>query len=161
MDRVTIMLQNKQLIEELINSSDETKAKIHAAIIDGVSKRIVKNVVTNMDSSVSNAIEKAQEELMLLYMDKFGSGWNNCYKLKPKYSETVRNSVRNAWNEEISKSVKEWIEHVESKYKERLERAYAAYIDRIEYLTANLEDEIKKAVDANISKRLGGTIQNY
>ena len=28
MDRVTIMLQNKQLIEELINSSEETKAKI-------------------------------------------------------------------------------------------------------------------------------------
>ena len=155
MDRVTIMLQNKQLIEELINSSDETKVKVHAAIIDGVSKRIVKNVVTNMDSAVSDAIEEAQKKLMLLYMDKFNGGWSNYYKLKPEYAETVLNAVRNAWNEEIGKSVKERIEYVESKYKERLDRAYAAYIEKIEHLTANLEDEIKKAVDANISKRLG------
>ena len=64
MDRVTIMLQNKQLIEELINSSEETKAKVHAAIIDGVSKRIVKNVIKNMDDSIKGAIEQAQNDLL-------------------------------------------------------------------------------------------------
>lgn len=157
MDRTTIMLQNKQLIEELINSSDETKVKVHAAIIDGVSKRIVKNVIANMDDSIKMAIEDAQDALSKKFMDiKSNNGWGKYYKLKPEYEEEVRKSVHDAWSDEIYKSVQEWKSDIEERYRHRLEAALNGYINKIDYLTAHLEDKIKDAVDANISRRLGG-----
>lgn len=150
------MLQNKQLIEELINSSDETKVKVHAAIIDGVSKRIVKNVIANMDDSIKMAIEDAQDVLSKEFMDIKSNGWRKYYKLKPEYAEEVRKAVHDAWSDEILKNAQEWMTDIEEKYRNRLEVALTNYINKIDYLTAHLEDKIKDAVDANISKRLGG-----
>lgn len=153
MDRVTISLQNKELIEEIINSSDEVKAKIHNAIIDGVSKRITKNVVTNMDSAVKAAIQTAQDELMKKFLDGKCSGWSNIYKLKEEYAQCVNEAVRKAWTAEIDRSIGEWREKVEATYKQRLERAYNEYIAKIQKLTDSLDDKIKEAVNENISKR--------
>ena len=154
MDRVTIMLQNKQLIEELINSSEETKAKIHAAIIDGVSKRIVKNVVTNMDVSIKGAIDQAQESLRKKYMEDKRDGWRSYYKLKEEYTQCVEAAVRKAWSDEINRSIAEVKEKVAAAYQTRLERAYNEYIGKIESLTDKLDDKIKEAVNENISRRL-------
>ena len=156
MDRVTIMLQNKQLIEELINSSEETKAKIHAAIIDGVSKRIVKNVVNNTDASIRAAIENAQVELQKKYTEEKKQGWSSYYNLKKEYTEVVKQEVERAWRQHIDASVKEVAEKVTEVYKLRLESAFNCYIAKINRMTDNLDEEIKKAVNENISKRLNG-----
>lgn len=153
MDRVTIMLQNKQLIEELINSSAETKAKIHAAIIDGVSKRIVKNVVTNMDDSIKGAIEQAQDHLLKKFTEDKRDGWRSYYKLKQEYAQVVDAAVRKAWSEEIDKSVKEYRERVAATYEKRLQRAYDEFIVKIQTLTDNLDDRIQEAVNKNIKER--------
>ena len=153
MDRVTIMLQNKQLIEELINSSEETKAKIHAAIIDGVSKRIVKNVVTNMDASIKGAIEQAQDHLLKKFTEDKRDGWRSYYKLKQEYAQVVDAAVRKAWSEEIDKSVKEYREKVAATYEKRLQRAYDEFIVKIQTLTDNLDDRIQDAVNKNIRER--------
>lgn len=154
MDRVTISLQNKELIEEIINSSDEVRAKIHNAIIDGVSKRITKNVVTNMDASVKAAIETAQMELHKKYMYETWQGWSSHFKLKEQYRQCVEAAVRKAWSDEIDRSIQEVKEKVAAAYKIRLERAYNEYIGKIESLTDKLDDKIKEAVNENISRRL-------
>lgn len=153
MDRVTVSLQNKELIEEIINSSDEVRAKIHNAIIDGVSKRIAKNVISNMESSIKYAIEKVQDELLSKYMDGKRMGWSTIYDLKKEYKEEVRNEVRRAWDDEIRASVAEIKEKVAASYEERLRFAYEAYVSKIEKMTEHLDDKIKEAVDENISKR--------
>lgn len=156
MDRVTISLQNKELIEDIINSSDEVKARIHNAIIDGVSKRITKNVVTNMDASVKAAIETAQMELHKKYMDEKRQGWSSYYKLKEQYRQCVEAAVRKAWSDEIDRSIQEVKEKVKAAYQTRLERAYQNYIAKIEQMTDRLDDKIKEAVNENISRRLNG-----
>jgi hypothetical protein len=156
MDRVTISLQNKELIEDIINSSDEVKARIHNAIIDGVSKRITKNVVTNMDASVKAAIETAQMELHKKYMDETRQGWSSHYKLKEQYRQCVEGAVRKAWSDEIDRSIQEVKEKVKAAYQTRLERAYQNYIAKIEEMTDHLDDKIKEAVSENISRRLNG-----
>lgn len=153
MDRVTIMLQNKQLIEELINSSEETRMKVHAAIIDGVSKRIVKNVVTNMDDSIKRSIEQAQDDLMKKFAEDKRDGWRSYYKLKQEYVQLVDAAVRKAWSKEIDKSVKEYQDKVAATYEKRLQRAYDEFIVKTQTLTANLDDKIQEAVDKNIKKR--------
>lgn len=154
MDRVTISLQNKELIEDIINSSDEVRAKIHNAIIDGVSKRITKNVVNNMDASVKAAIDQAQESLRKKYMEDKRDGWRSYYKLKEEYAQCVEAAVRKAWSDEINRSIAEVKEKVAAAYQIRLERAYNEYIGKIESLTDKLDDKIKEAVNENISKRL-------
>ena len=154
MDRVTISLQNKELIEEIINSSDEVRAKIHNAIIDGVSKRITKNAVNNMDASVKAAIDQAQESLRKKYMEDERDGWRSYYKLKEEYAQCVEAAVRKAWSDEINRSIAEVKEKVAAAYQIRLERAYNEYIGKIESLTDKLDDKIKEAVNENISKRL-------
>lgn len=153
MDRVTIMLQNKQLIEEIINSSEETKAKIHAAIIDGVSKRIVKNVVTNMDDSIKGAIEQAQGDLLKKFTENKREGWKSYYKLKQEYAHEIDFAVRKAWSEEIDRSINEWKKEVAKTYEKRLQSAYNEFIIKIQTLTYNLDDKIKEAVDKNIRAR--------
>ena len=147
------MLQNKQLIEELINSSEETKAKIHAAIIDGVSKRIVKNVVTNMDDSIKGSIEQAQDDLLKKFTEDKREGWKSYYKLKPEYAHEIDVAVRKAWSQEIDRSINEWKEKVAATYEKRLQRAYDEFIVKIQTLTDNLDDKIQEAVDKNIRAR--------
>ena len=45
MDNVRVNIQNKDLIKEFIESNPDLKVKINNAIIDGVSKRLLKNVL--------------------------------------------------------------------------------------------------------------------
>ena len=155
MDSVTITLQNKELIEEIINSSAEVKAKVNNAIIDGVSKRLLKNVVNNMDASVKAAIDQAQESLSKKYMECKRDGWRSHYKLKEEYAQCIEAAVRKAWSDDINRSISEVKEKVAAAYQTRLERAYNEYIGKIESLTDSLDDKIKEAVDKNISERLG------
>lgn len=153
MDRVTIMLQNKELIEELINSSEETKAKIHAAIIDGVSKRIVKNVIKNMDGSIKGAIEQAQVDLLKKFTETKREGWRSYYRLNPIYAKEINDAVSKAWSEEIDRSINESKKEVVANYEKRLQRAYDEFIVKIQSLTNNLDDKIQEAVDKNIRAR--------
>lgn len=154
MDRVTIFLQNKELIEEIINSSDEVRAKIHNAIIDGVSKRITKNVVNNMDASIKAAIDKAQENLHKKFMEDKSDGWRTYYKLKEDYARCIEEAVHKEWSNMINRSIAEEKEKVAAAYQTRLERAYKDYICKIENLTDRLDEKIKEAVNENIIKKL-------
>lgn len=153
MDRVTISLQNKELIEEIINSSDEVKAKIHNAIIDGVSKRITKNVVANTDASVKGAIDQAQDYLLNKFTEDKREGWRSYYKLKEEYAQCVDAAVRKAWLGEIQRDIDEVKQKVAASYEKRLKEAYEMFIYQIEQRTAKLDEVIKKAVEESIMKR--------
>ena len=45
MDNVRVNIQNKDLIKEFIESNPDLEVKINNAISDGVSKRLLKNVL--------------------------------------------------------------------------------------------------------------------
>ena len=72
MDNVRVNIQNKDLIKEFIESNPDLKVKINNAIIDGVSKRLLKNVLNeyrqieiatnNLDERIEKAVAKYFQE---------------------------------------------------------------------------------------------------
>lgn len=151
MDRVTIMLQNKQLIEELINSSEQTSVKVHAAIIDGVSKRIVKNVINSTDDAIKSALREADKELSKNYISK--EPWGG-YKLREEYQKEIVKQVRNAWVNCLNENIQEVTKNVAEKYQSRLEFAINEFLAKINRQTDAIDDVIKKAVERVVSEKL-------
>lgn len=62
MDNVRVNIQNKDLIKELIESNPDLEVKINNAIIDGVSKRILKQVLNHYDSAVDKTFDELSEK---------------------------------------------------------------------------------------------------
>lgn len=72
MDNVRVNIQNKDLIKEFIESNPDLEVKINNAIIDGVSKRLLKNVLNeyrqikiatnNLDERIEKAVAKYFQE---------------------------------------------------------------------------------------------------
>lgn len=65
MDTVKITLQNKELIEELINSSEKLKVEIDKKIIDEIVKRLVTKVLNNFNGATKEAFDELEQKLVL------------------------------------------------------------------------------------------------
>ena len=61
MDNVRVNIQNKDLIKELIESNPDLEVKINNAIIDGVSKRMLKNVLNQFDTTFKCAFNEISD----------------------------------------------------------------------------------------------------
>lgn len=150
MDRVTIMLQNKQLIEELINSSNEARWAVHAAIIDAVSKRIVKNVTTNIDEGLRKAVNMEEEKLLQKFMDR--NTWGNL-SLKREFVEAIQAEVADAWQEKIKLEIEYIRKKVAAKYEDKLKLEYERYIANINRMCANLDSVLERTVEKVIREK--------
>lgn len=155
MDRVTITLQNKDLIEEIINSSNELQIQVHNAIIDGITKRIVKNVLMTADDAINKAVASAKEESASKFMEKLGScDWNPNWVLKEEYRQLITARVQKVWRDQLSSSVEKQTEKIIDSYKVRLESALGALLLEITNKTAHLNDIIQKSVENILKSKL-------
>ena len=62
MDVVKITLQNKELIEELINSSEKLKVDINKKIIDEIAKRLTAKILNNFNGATKKAFDELEEK---------------------------------------------------------------------------------------------------
>ena len=118
MDKITILLQDKQTIEKLA-ADPEVNIRIKDSILDGIGKRAVK--FNNITSALISAAKKE------IRQEFFGNTWQDI--LKDEYKQVIRNKAKAEFNhifnkefvkcsEEINKSIRAWKSEVLKKLKE-------------------------------------------
>lgn len=156
MDNVRVNIQNKDLIKELIESNPDLEVKINNAIIDGVSKRLLKNVLNQFDTTLNRTFNEVSEKISKEFLDFDNSSWwqTKC-KLKDDYKKHIRDIVRQAWYEEMYDDVNKVKEQVIQDYKTSLQMACSKYVQQVENATNNIDERIEKAVAKYFKERLG------
>ena len=150
MDSVKITLQNKELIESIINNSKNIDVAVHNAIIDGITKRLIKNVAneTNLEKHIKEATKKIEDEISAEYLlSKKGQfGYGTVYELKEEYQSAVDNAVRKAFSDIIDEKVKQYTEPAIRAFEKRIN-------DKIESIDIN--EMAKRAVAEAVELRFG------
>ena len=154
MDNVRVNIQNKDLIKELIESNPDLEVKINNAIIDGVSKRVLKNVLNQFDTTLDRTFNEISEKLSKEFLDFEYGGWSTKYKLKDEYRNHIRDIVRNAWYEEMYDDVNKIKEQILQDYKTSLQTACNKYVKQVENATNNIDERIEQAVAKYFKERL-------
>lgn len=156
MDNVRVNIQNKDLIKELIESNPDLEIKINNAIIDGVSKRVLKNVLNQYDSALNRTFNEISEKISKEFLDIDNSNiWRTQYKLKDEYRDHIRDIVRQAWYEEMYDDVNKIKEEILQDYKTSLQMACSKYVQKVENATNNIDERIEKAVAKYFKEHLG------
>lgn len=152
MDNVKITLQNKELIESIINSTENLKVKIHDAIIDAITKRFIKNIENSdvVDKKLKEAMKKVEDEISQKYLRKEKSQWGYSteWKLNPEYEDAVIKAVKKAYSDLVDEKVKELVEPIIKTFKTRLDGAVGSFEGRI-------DEYAKRAVQDAVEKRFG------
>ena len=154
MDNVRVNIQNKDLIKELIESNPDLEVKINNAIIDGVSKRLLKNILNQYDTTLNRAFNEVSEKLSKEFLDFEYGAWSTKYKLKDEYKNHIRDIVRQTWFEEMYDDVSKVKEQILQDYKTSLQMACSKYVQQVENATNNIDERIEKAVAKYFKERL-------
>ena len=158
MDSVTLTLQNKELIEQIINSSNELRVKIPNAILDSITRRVVKTV-NNSDSvnkAVDEAVNKAKDELYEKYFNKSKSTWGSpVWTMKPDFQQIIRSNVFNAFNDEVKKLIEKKTEQVTKMYEIRLKELYERTETALKKKEVYIDELIKQTVKDAVNKKFG------
>lgn len=155
MDNVRVNIQNKDLIKELIESNPDLEVKINNAIIDGVSKRLLKNVLNQYDTTLNRAFNEISEKLSKEFLDFDNRDiWYTRCVLKDEYKNHIRDIVRQAWYEEMYDNVNKVKEQILQDYKTSLQMACSRYVQQVENAVNNLDERIEKAVAKYFKERL-------
>ena len=156
MDNVRVNIQNKELIKELIESNPDLEVKINNAIIDGVSKRMLKNVLNQFDTTFKCAFNEISEKISKEFLDFDNRDiWRTRCKLKDEYKNHIRDIVRQTWFEEMYDDVNKVKEQILQDYKTSLQMACSKYVQQVENATNNIDERIEKAVAKYFKERLG------
>ena len=155
MDNVRVNIQNKDLIKELIESNPDLEVKINNAIIDGVSKRLLKNVLNEYDTTLNRAFNEVSEKLSKEFLDFEYGAWSTRYKLKDEYKNHIRDIVRQTWFEEMYNDVSKIKEQILQDYKTSLQMACSKYVQQVENAVNNIDERIEKAISKYFKERLG------
>ena len=154
MDNVRVNIQNKDLIKELIESNPDLEVKINNAIVDGVSKRVLKNVLNQFDATLNRTFNEISEKLSKEFLDFEYGSWSTKYKLKDEYKNHICDIVRQAWYEEMYDDVNKVKEQILQDYKTSLQMACSKYVQQVENATNNIDERIEKAVAKYFKERL-------
>ena len=157
MDNVKITLQNRELIEDLINNSDNLEIAIHNAIIDGISKRTLKAVMndTELEKKIDNVKKDAEDKIAEKYFNKEKNGWGytTTYTLKPEYQKIIDKAVDNAFKRNLDDRVNEITKEVCKPYADRLNKVLSDWVKQIE--SYDIDALAKKAINEAVEKRFG------
>ena len=99
MDKITIILQDKETIKELAKDPD-VQIKIKDAVIDGIGKRASK--IANLSDDI---IHKLEEDIRNYFTEIDNSMWKKRNVLKPEFKELIRKEANNAFNLSVSKEL--------------------------------------------------------
>ena len=157
MDNVKITLQNRELIEDLINNSDNLEIAIHNAIIDGVSKRTLKAVMNDMEVAkrIDDAKKKAEDEISKKYFDiqKSNWGYSSVYSLKSEYQKIIDKAIKNAFENKLNDKINEVTKDIVKPYKEELNKILNNWVEKIKKY--DIDELARKAISEAVEKRFG------
>lgn len=148
MDKVTITLQNKELIEQILASSPDVEVRAHNAIIDSITKRLIKNVENSYD--VNEAVKKAkcnaENEIKKKFFDEKANnyGYGSYYTLRPEYERAVKNAVNQIWLDKIDERVNAVVNNIVPMFEKELRAATETKLRQIQ------EADFEKVVNAAV-----------
>lgn len=143
MDKITIILQDKETIKELAKDPD-VQIKIKDAVIDGIGKRASK--IANLSDDI---IHKLEEDIRNYFTESDNSMWKNRNVLKPEFKELIRKEANNAFNLSVSKELLDMHKIINN----RLDDIKAIIMDRINN-GLNLEQIVSDAAEKVIKEKL-------
>lgn len=146
MDKVTITLQNKELIESIIGSSKDIEIKVHNAVIDSITKRLIKNVTNtaDYDSALKKASNKATEKIKDEFLKVDTSSFYRSYKFNKEYESAISIGIKKLWEDEIASKINDVIQKTIPAYEYQLNEALNAKLKEIESI--DVGSIIKKSV---------------
>ena len=157
MDNVKITLQNRELIEDLINNSNNLELEIHNAIIDGVSKRTLKAVMNDMEVAkrIDDAKRKAEDEISKKYFNSEKSNWgySTVYTLKPEYQKIIDKEIEKAFNSKLNSKISEVTKDIAKPYTEELNKILNNWVEKIKKY--DIDELARKAISEAVEKRFG------
>lgn len=143
MDKITIILQDKETIKELAKDPD-VQIKIKDAVIDGIGKRASK--IANLSDDI---IHKLEEDIRNYFTETDNSMWNRRNVLKPEFKELIHKEANNAFNLSVSKELLDMHKIIN----ERLDEIKLIIMDRITN-GLNLEKIVSDAAEKVIREKL-------
>lgn len=143
MDKITIILQDKETIKELAKDPD-VQIKIKDAVIDGIGKRASK--IANLSDDI---IHKLEEDIRNYFTESDNSMWKNRNVLKPEFKELIRKEANNAFNLSVSKELLDMHKIINN----RLDEIKTIIMDRITN-GLNLEKIVSDAAEKVIKEKL-------
>lgn len=151
MDKISICLQNKEIIAELAKDKD-VQLRIKDAIIDGISKRAVKllNANAEIKSVVSTVASAIRSEIHKNLFAK--NGWRDVRR--EEYKKEIAAFVRSEIKSEIRNEIKDEMQAVREEILREIISWKNACKSKIE--NADLETIIREEADNVLRKRLKG-----
>lgn len=143
MDKITIILQDKETIKELAKDPD-VQIKIKDAVLDGIGKRASK--IANLSDDI---IHKLEEDIRNYFTETDNSMWNRRNVLKPEFKELIHKEANNAFNLNVSKELLDMHKIIN----ERLDEMKLIIMDRITN-GLNLEKIVSDAAEKVIREKL-------
>ena len=143
MDKITIILQDKETIKELAKDPD-VQIKIKDAVLDGIGKRASK--IANLSDDI---IHKLEEDIRDYFTETDNSMWNRRNVLKPEFKELIHKEANNAFNLSVSKELLDMHKIIN----ERLDEIKLIIMDRITN-SLNLEKIVSDAAEKVIREKL-------
>lgn len=143
MDKITIILQDKETIKELAKDPD-VQIKIKDAVIDGIGKRASK--IANLSDDI---IHKLEEDIRNYFTESDNSMWKKRNVLKPEFKELIRKEANNAFNLSVSKELLDMHKIINN----RLDEIKTIIMDRITN-GLNLEKIVSDAAEKVIKEKL-------
>lgn len=143
MDKITIILQDKETIKELAKDPD-VQIKIKDAVLDGIGKRGSK--IANLSDDI---IHKLEEDIRNYFTERDNSRYKTCYVLKPEFKELIHKEANNAFNLSVSKELLDMHKIINN----RLDEIKASIMDRIDN-GLNLEQIVSDAAEKVIREKL-------
>ena len=156
MEKVSLTLQNRELIEEIIEKNPDLQARIHNAIVDGVSNRVVKSVCNSPEiKDIVNREQKKYEERILSQLfDKGNYGYGYVLKTEfaNKLSENIRERINDELNNGIIRTIREECQKRLGSIKEKIDQEVENTLKTIKEF--NAEAYMKERIDEEIKRRL-------
>lgn len=152
MDVVKITLQNKELIEELINSSEKLKVDIDKKIIDEIAKRLVTKILNNFNGATKKAFDELEEKISLEFLEKKPDSFNQ-YRLGEQYRNEIATRIRNAWEDNMRIEVDDVKDTIIAMLTVKLDRMSDDAVKRLERRYSEVYD--------NIDKKIENAVENY
>lgn len=143
MDKITIILQDKETIKELAKDPD-VQIKIKDAVIDGIGKRASK--IANLSDDI---IHKLEKDIRNYFTEFDNSMWKKRNVLKPEFKELIRKEANNAFNLSVSKELLDMHKIINN----RLDEIKTIIMDRITN-GLNLEKIVSDAAEKVIKEKL-------
>lgn len=157
MDSVKIVLQNRELIEDIIKNSNNLEFAIHNTIVDAISKRTLKAVMNDngITKRIQDVKKQTEDEISKKYFDikKSDWGYSSVYTLKDEYQKIIDKAIDAAFKKKLNDKIVEITDDITKPYVEKLNKVLKDWTEKIE--NYDIDELARKAISEAVEKRFG------